>query len=93
MTITNPSFALHIWAESNPVTQHNNKKLMQIQRPLHQLTAIDQCPRNVSKQDIDRVLATGGVDHDILVKETASVMLTTNVDIADRLSTVMVKYV
>ena len=37
------------------------------------------------------VLATGGVDHDILVKETASVMLTTNVDIADRLSTVMVK--
>ena len=94
MTITNPSFALHIWTESNPVTQHNNKKLMQIQRPLHQLTAIDQCPPNVSKEDIDRVLATGrsetgGVDHDmILVKETARVMLTTNVDIADRLITV-----
>ena len=99
MTITNPSFALHIWAESNPVTQHNNKKLMQIQRPLHQLTAIDQCPPNVSKEDIDRVLATGrsetdGVDHDmILVKETARVMLTTNVGIADRLITVMVKWV
>ena len=26
-----PTDALHIWAESNPVTQHNNKKLMQIQ--------------------------------------------------------------
>ena len=99
MTITNPSFALHIWAESNPVTQPNNKKLMQIQIPLHQLTAIDQCPPDVSKEDIDRVLATGrsetgGVDRDmILVKETARVMLTTNVDIADRLITVMVKWV
>ena len=85
-----PTDALHIWAENNPVTQHNNKKLMQIQRPLYQLTAIDQCPSIVSKQDIGRVLATGrsetgGLDHDILVKETARVMLTTNIDIADRL--------
>ena len=42
------------------------------------------------KQDIDRVLATGrsetgGLDHNIFVKETARVMLTTNIDIADRL--------
>ena len=85
-----PTDALHIWAENNPVIQHNNAKLKQIQRPLFQLTAIDQYPPNISKQDIDKVLATGrsetaGLDHDIFVKETARVMLTTNIDIADRL--------
>ena len=74
-----PTDSLHMWAENNPVIQHNNAKLQQIQRPLFQLTAIDQYPPNVSKQEIDRVLAkgrseTGGLDHDIFVKETARVM-------------------
>ena len=87
-----PTDSLHniIWAENNLVTQHNNARPNQIQRPLFQLTAIDQYPPNISKQDIDRVLATGrsetgGLDHEIFVKETARVMLTTNIDIADRL--------
>ena len=79
-----PTDSLQIWAENNPVTQHNNAKLKV------RLTAIDQHPANISKQDIDRVLATGrsetgGLDHNIFVKETARVMLTTNIDIADRL--------
>lgn len=79
-----PTDSLQIWAENNPVTQHNNAKLKV--RP----TTIDQHPANISKQDIDRVLATGrsetgGLDHNIFVKETARVMLTTNIDIADRL--------
>ena len=85
-----PTDSLHIWAVNNPVTQHNNAKLKQIQRPLFQLKAIDQYPPNISKQDIDRVLARGrsetsGLDHEIFVKETARVMLTTNIDITDRL--------
>ena len=42
-----PTDSLHIWAENNPVTQHNNAKLKQIQRPLFQLTAIDQHPANI----------------------------------------------
>ena len=42
------------------------------------------------KQDIDRVLArgrseTGGLDYEILIKEGARVMLTTNISISDRL--------
>ena len=79
-----PTDSLQIWAENNPVTQHNNAKLKV------RLTAIDQHPANISKQDIDKVLATGrsetgGLDHNIFVKETARVMLTTNIDIADRL--------
>ena len=85
-----PSDALHIWAENNPVNQHNEMKLENITGPLFHLKAIDQYPPNVSQQDIDRVLArprseTGGLDSDIYIKETARVMLTTNIDIADRL--------
>ena len=72
-----PSDALHIWAENNPVNQHNEMKLENIPGALFHLKAIDQYPPNVSQQDIDRVLARP--------KETARVMLTTNIDIADRL--------
>ena len=44
----------------------------------------------MTKQDIDRVLArgrseTGGLDYEILIKEGARVMLTTNISISDRL--------
>ena len=85
-----PLDALHIWAENNPVNQHNEMKLENITGRLFHLKAIDQYPPNVSQQDIDRVLArprseTGGLDSDIYIKETARVMLTTNIDIADRL--------
>ena len=50
----------------------------------------DRYPPHYSKQDIDRVLArsrseTGGLDYHILIKEGCRVMLTTNIDIADRL--------
>ena len=53
-------------------------------------TAKDQYPKNVSKQDIDRVLArkrseTHGLDHEIRVKEGARIMLTANINIQDRL--------
>ncbi|XP_015764268.1 PREDICTED: ATP-dependent DNA helicase PIF1-like [Acropora digitifera] len=85
-----PSDSLHIWAENNPVNQHNEMKLENITGRLFHLKAIDQYPPNVSQQDIGRVLArprseTGGLDSDIYIKETARVMLTTNIDIADRL--------
>lgn len=84
------SDALHIWAENNPVSEHNNKQLDQISAPLFVLTAVDQYPPNVTKQDIDRVLSrgrseTGGLDFEIHIKEGARVMLTTNIDITDRL--------
>ena len=85
-----PKDALHIFAENAPVDQHNNEHLQSLRTPLHRLKATDQYPPNVSKQDIDRVLArgrseTGGLDSEILVKENCRVMLTTNIDINDRL--------
>ena len=85
-----PSEALHIWAENQPVDQHNQLKLQQISSKMFHLKAIDQYPPNVSKQEIERVLArprseTGSLDFDIFIKGTARVMLTSNIAIADRL--------
>lgn len=51
-----PSDALHIWAENILVHQHNNTKLEKILKPMFTLTATDQNPKNVNKQDIDRIL-------------------------------------
>ena len=44
------------------------------------LTATDQHPSNVNKQNIDRILRsdksdTGGLDYEMYLKETARVML------------------
>ncbi|XP_044169485.1 uncharacterized protein LOC114973474 [Acropora millepora] len=85
-----PHDALHIWAENKPVDEYNATRLNQIPAQQYTLTATDQYPQHVSKQDIDRVLAksrseTGGLDYYILIKEGCRVMLTANIDIADRL--------
>ena len=85
-----PSNALHIWAENTAVDEHNRRRLDLIEAPLVILKANDQYPKNVNKQDIERVLARGrsetcGLDYEIHVKEGAQIMLTTNVNIQDRL--------
>ena len=74
--------ALRIFAEHAPVDQHNNVHLECLSAPLHLLKATDQYPPNVTKQDIDKVLArgkleTGRLNFEILVKENSRVMLTT----------------
>ena len=58
--------------------------------PLHVLQAVDRYPKNISQQEIERILSkersyTGGLDLEISIKEGARVMLTNNVDISDRL--------
>ena len=73
-----PSDALHIWAENIPVDQPNNAKLAVIPKLMF------------TDQDIDRVLArgrseTGGLDHELHLKETASVMLSADIDISNKL--------
>ena len=76
--------------ENAPVNEHNERKLETIQTQLYILKAKDLYPKNVNKQDIDRILARGrsetcGLDNEIPVKEGARVMLTTNINIQDRL--------
>ena len=65
-----PSDALHIWAENQPVDQHNQLKLQQISSKMFHLKAIDQYPPNVSKQDIERVLK---LDQDL--KQVALILI------------------
>ena len=92
-TPSNPNYssnALHIWAENTPVDEHNRRRLDLIEAPLVILKANDQYPKNINKQDIERVLARGrsetcGLDYEIHVKEGARIMLTTNINIQDRL--------
>ena len=85
-----PVNALHIWALNNPVNEHNLKILQELPKPLFVLRSVDQYPLEVTRQDIDKFLTTGhsetgGLDFEILIKEGARVMLTTNIDITDRL--------
>ena len=85
-----PSDALHIFAENAPVDQYNSNRLEQIKSPQYILKALDQFPPHVRKQDVERVLSKGrsecgGLDTEVVIKESARVMLTTNVDISDRL--------
>lgn len=90
--INNPTHALHIFAENVPVDRHNNEHLDHLTKHLYTLKATDHCPPNVTKQDLNRVLArgrseTGGLHPVILAKENARVMLTTNININDKLQT------
>jgi hypothetical protein len=85
-----PADILHIFAENAAVDQHNNAHLQHLTTPLCNLKATDQYPAHLSTQDIDKVLArgrseTGGLESVVSVKENCRVMLTTNIDISDRL--------
>jgi hypothetical protein len=89
-----PSDALNIWAENSPVNEHNQIKLERIQNQLYILKAKDQYLEHLNKQDIDKTLArerseTCRLDFEIQIKEGARIMLTTNINIKDRLGTVI----
>ena len=82
--------ALHIWAENKPVDEHNMKQFQNLPNPLFVLKAADKYPNNVAQQLIDKALSrgcseTGGLDSEISIKEGPRVMLTTNININDRL--------
>ena len=81
-----PHDALHIWAENEPVDNYNESKLEMIKRPRVTLTAHDEYPAMASQHDLARNRTeTGGLDYKIKLKQDARVMLTTNLNIEDRL--------
>ena len=82
--------ALHIWAENVPVDYYNESKLEMIEEPPVTLIAHDEYPAMVSQHDIQKALTrnrseNGGLDYKIKLKQDARVMLTTNLNIEDRL--------
>ena len=54
-----PLNELPVWAENKPVMDYKNQRLQDILMPLHVLQAVDQYPKNVSRQEIERVLSKG----------------------------------
>ena len=86
-----PVNAMHIWAENAPVHLHNEKMLESLTEPLHRINALDVLPKYVSASLIDKALnrsqsQTGGLAGKLSIKVGARVMITSNIDVADRLS-------
>ena len=85
-----PKDALHIYAENIPAKQHNLEMLESLDNPLVILKAPDEYPQNISIPDLMQILnkrntECEGLSPEISVKENALIMLTTNIDIQDRL--------
>ena len=81
---------MHIWAENSPADNHNNYMLGLINEQLVTVIANDQYPAKASVHDINKALergrcANGGLDYKIDLKKGARVMLTTNLDVENRL--------
>ena len=85
-----PVDALHIFAENLPCQKHNSNMLNLNENILHSIHAIDEIPKNISKDAINKAILrnqsqTGGLAQILQIKVNARVMLTVNVDISDRL--------
>ena len=85
-----PCTAMHIWAENSSADNHNSYMLGLINEPLVTVIANDQYPAKASVHDISKALesgrcAFGRLDYKIDLKKGARVMLTTNLDVEDRL--------
>ena len=85
-----PINALHIFAENEPARLHNLKMLNIIDSHLTCVEAIDQVPKEVPVHVYDKILnlsqaKTGGLAYQLDIKIGARVMLTSNINISDKL--------
>ena len=86
-----PVNAMHIWTENSPVCLRNEKMLETLTEPLHVINALDVLPKNVSVSVIDKAFnrsqsQTDGLARVLSIKVGARAMITSNIDVADRLS-------
>ena len=82
---------MHIWAENAPAFVYNSERLNSIDGNLHILHARDLLPKNVRPSLIEKALSrsqmqTGGLASALSLKIGARVMLTSNIDVLDKLS-------
>ena len=85
-----PENALHIFAENHPVTLHNETMLQNTPGEIVMIHALDEIPANYCKTAIfeaqhRRQSETGGLALLLNLKIGARVMITSNIDISDRL--------
>ena len=77
-------------AENEPARVHNSRMLNNLNDPLITIDAIDQVPKEVPSHVYNKIQnlnqsRTGGLAFQLSLKISARVMLTSNVDISDKL--------
>ena len=85
-----PGNILHIFAENAPIKRHNDNQLKHIPEQLIIIPAKDEVPKNSKTSDIREAQnrkqsETGGLASLLELKANVRVMLTTNINIEDRL--------
>ena len=85
-----PGNVLHIFAENAPVKRHNENRLKHIPGKLITIPAKDEVPKNSKISDVReaqnrKMSETGDLASILELKINARIMLTTNINIEDRL--------
>ena len=87
-----PESVVHIFEENKPVEQHNEVHLVEADSNLVSIQAIGDVPRHIKLTESQveaikqrKLSDTGNLDYLLKLKIGAKVMLTTNVNIKDRL--------
>ncbi|XP_057290232.1 uncharacterized protein LOC130612916 [Hydractinia symbiolongicarpus] len=87
-----PKDVIHIFAENQPASEHNKNMLNSIALDEINIEAIDKIPENNPVSMVQKLysrsqMETGGLAQNLLLKLNALVMLTTNIDISEKLIT------
>ena len=85
-----PHHAIHMWAENSPVSKHSALMLNNVTNPLFVINAIYILPKNDQPSVINKVLnrnqmETGELSCILELKVNARLMLTSNIDVLDKL--------
>ena len=88
-----PYRALHTFAENDPANRYNEFMLSALPDRLISIPVKDQIPKNCNISDVlkaqkPKQSETGGLSVLLKVKVNAKVMITTNIDLLDRLNIV-----
>ncbi|XP_066910247.1 uncharacterized protein [Clytia hemisphaerica] len=85
-----PANITHIYAENKPVDLYNLQMLEKLPTEKHLILAQDEVPKNLTRSDLNfienaKARDTGGLARIIEMKVGARVLISKNIDIADRL--------
>ena len=85
-----PKDAIHLWAENKPVDDHNRMKLNELPGEEIEVDAKNKYPDNTKPSKMREVetrgqMKTGGLAQKLIFKLGAKVMITSNIDVEDKL--------